>query len=283
MNIRNSVGTAIKSIPWGEWSLLCLYLSLASGILVGLHYDPADPYYSTSALDILIPYGAWIRSLHFYTSQLFFLFAVIHYLVVFDRSSGYDSASFASLILCFPVILMLLFTGYVLRFDATGFSAGMIAEHIVVDIPLVGNFFNRLLFAISDGGLQRVYLHHVCSFNLLFLILAWDHLRRYRVTLASHLPFLAAMLLIGFLIAAPLDPEEPGVFYITGPWFFLGLQELLRYLPPFVAGVLAPLALVGALLFLRRSNRWFKILSLFVGCWLFGYLILTVMALTLHD
>ncbi len=277
-------GTLLQSIKWGEWSLICLYLSLLSGILVGLHYDPHEPYYSTSALDILIPYGAWFRSLHFYSSQLFFLFVVVHYLAVFNKSESYDTTSFIVLILCLPVILMLLFTGYVLRFDSTGFSAGMIAEHILEAVPLIGPTLNRFLFAISDGGLQRVYLHHVFSFDILFLLLAWDHLRRYyRVRLTTHLPFIATILLIGVVVAAPLDPEQLGVSYITGPWFFLGLQELLRYLPPLVAGVLTPAALIGALALLRRKSRWYPQLLAFVGCWLLVYLLLSIIALTLHD
>lgn len=284
MRIAERFGTLLQSIKWGEWSLICLYLSLLSGILVGLHYDPHEPYYSTSALDILIPYGAWFRSLHFYSSQLFFLFAVAHYLAVFDKSESYDTTSFIVLILCFPVILMLLFTGYVLRFDSTGFSAGMIAEHILEAIPLFGSTLDRLLFAISDGGLQRVYLHHVCSFNILFLLLAWNHLRRYyRVNLTSHLPLVATVMLTGAFVAAPLDPEQLGISYITGPWFFLGLQELLRYLPPLIAGVLVPVALIGALTVLRRKSRWYPHLLTFVGCWLVGYLFLTVLALSLHD
>jgi len=277
-------GTLLQSIKWGEWSLICLYLSLLSGILVGLHYDPHEPYYSTSALDILIPYGAWFRSLHFYSSQLFFLFAVVHYLAVFDKSESYDTTSFVVLILCLPVILMLLFTGYVLRFDSTGFSAGMIAEHIIEAIPLLGPTLNRLLFAISDDGLQRVYLHHVCSFNILFLLLAWNHLRRYyRFKLTTHVPLVATVMLIGVVVAAPLDPEQLGVSYITGPWFFLGLQELLRYLPPLVAGVLFPVALIWALALLRRTNRWYPQLLTFVGCWLLVYLLLSIIALTLHN
>ncbi|MBE0584509.1 MAG: cytochrome b N-terminal domain-containing protein [Desulfofustis sp.] len=283
MHLGERLGTLIQSIKWGEWSLICLYLSLLSGIIVGLHYDLHEPYYSTSALDILIPYGAWFRSLHFYTSQLFFLLAIVHYLAVFNKSESYDTAAFILLVLCFPVILMLLFTGYVLRFDNTGFSAGMIAEHILEAIPLIGSTLNRLLFSISDNGLQRVYLHHVCSFNILFFLLAWDHLRRYRVKLTAHLPFIATMLIIGVVVVAPLDPELLGVSYITGPWFFLGLQELLRYLPPLIAGVLVPGLLIGALLLLRRQNRWYPGIMIFVGCWLLVYLLVSLLALFLHD
>lgn len=269
-------------VKWGDWSLISLYLSLVSGIIVGIHYSPAEPFYSTSALDILVPYGSFFRSLHFYSSQFFFIFAVIHYLCVFHRTESYTTRSFVYLILCLPIALLLLFTGYVLRSDATGFSAGMIAEHIVEAVPLIGPALNNLLFSISDQGMYRVYLHHVISFDLLFLFLAWNHLRRYPVQISRHLLFIAILFLFCLLISAPMDPDSLGVFYITGPWFFLGLQELLRYLPPFIAGVVIPLCLVIALALLRPRAKRYRLILIFILVWLGCYSLLTLLALTAH-
>jgi len=282
MTERNGIIGWIVLIKWGEWSLISLYISLISGIVVGIHYSPAEPFYSTSAIDILVPYGAFFRSLHFYSSQFFFFFAVIHYLVVFDASQSLFGRQFVYLILTLPCILVLLFTGYVLRGDATGYSAGMIAEHIVAAIPLLGAHLNNLLFAVSEHGMYRVYLHHVISFDLLFLYLAWDHIRRYRAQTSRHLLFIGAILLFSLFMAAPMDPDKLGVFYITGPWFFLGLQELLRYFPPFLAGIIVPAALVCALLFLRKGHRWYKPILIFICGWLGIYTLLTLVALYAH-
>ena len=44
-------------------------------------------------------------------------------------------------------------------------------------------------------------------------------------------------------IANPLETPNPA----KAPWYFLGLQELLHYFPPVVAGVLMPLLVVIAL------------------------------------
>ena len=282
MQVGTRIATILGSVRWGDWSLISLYVSLVSGIIVGIHYSPAEPFYSASALDILVPYGTFFRSLHFYSSQFFFLFAVAHYLVVFDQSQGYNFRSYVYLIFCFPCILMLLFTGYVLRGDATGYSAGMIAEHILEAIPLFGTALNNMLFSISTHGMDRVYLHHVISFDLLFLFLAWDHLRRYRVILADHLLFISTVLIFSLLVTAPIDPDQLGLLYITGPWFFLGLQELLRYFPPFIAGVLVPASLVIGLVFLRKGHRSYRLLLIFLCCWLGCYLLLTLLALTAH-
>jgi ubiquinol-cytochrome c reductase cytochrome b subunit len=139
-----------------------------------------------------------------------------------------------------------------------------------------------MLFAITDHGMYRVYLHHIISFDLLFLFLAWDHLRRYKANISGQLLFIIVLVLFSLFIAAPMEPDKLGVSYITGPWFFLGLQELLRYIPPFIAGILVPAALIAGLLLLRRDYSWYKSLMMFVCGWLGCYALLTILALTAH-
>ena len=85
--------------------------------------------------------------------------------------------------------------------------------------------------------MRKVYLHHVIALDLLLLIFAWNHLRMYRIKIRDHLPIIALMLIFSVFVAAPFEPDRLGISYISGPWFFLGLQELLRYLSPLVAGV----------------------------------------------
>ncbi|MFI5104575.1 MAG: hypothetical protein ACHP79_06595 [Terriglobales bacterium] len=51
-------------------------------------------------------------------------------------------------------------------------------------------------------------------------------------------------------IADPMHTPNPA----KAPWYFLGLQELLHYFPPFVAGVLIPGMVVGALIVIPYFN-----------------------------
>ncbi|MEE4136552.1 MAG: cytochrome b N-terminal domain-containing protein [Desulforhopalus sp.] len=275
-NLLNQI--AWRERPWGTWALINLYLSLLSGIVVGLQYDYATPFYSTSAIDLLAPYGAFFRSLHFYSSQFFFFCTVIHFCAVYPKTASYPFGEWLKLLGSLPLILLLLFTGYVLRGDNTGLSAGVIAEHILVAIPLLGPPLNDLLFAISETGLRKVYVHHVIALDFFLLVLLWKHLRIYRIRLQDHPAAIAGVLLVAMLITAPLEPVLLGVDYISGPWFFLGLQELLRYLSPLVAGVLIPCAFLAILALTHPANRRSSLFLYQTAFWLAVYTILTVIA-----
>ncbi|HBT96924.1 MAG TPA: hypothetical protein DEB25_04460, partial [Desulfobulbaceae bacterium] len=152
-------------------ALISLYVSLLSGIAVALQYQPGDAYLSVIMLDQLVPYGAFFRSLHFYSSQAFFLLLIAHFLAVAPRFSEMGWAEYLRLAATLPVTVLLLFTGYVLRADSTGTAAGRIAEAIVLAIPFIGNAGNDLFLSLLSHGLSRVFLHHLVTLGLILLLL----------------------------------------------------------------------------------------------------------------
>ncbi len=268
-----------KELRWGEYSLLALYISVLSGVVVALQYDPATPLYSITTLDVLVPFGAYFRSLHFYSSQFFFLFSICHLFGIFGLAQSYSRKQWLMLSATLPVALLILFTGYVLRGDSTGFSAGMIAEAILLDLPYIGKTTNDLLFSISENGMKRIYVNHIIGFGLFWGWLAWGHVKKFRVSFNRHIFLTITILLFSLFITAPFDPDHLGVTHIAGPWFFLGLQELLRYLPPMVAGILFPSTLLIALAFLQKRNRGYRYFLLFILLWLLFYALLTGIAM----
>ncbi len=63
---------------------------------------------------------------------------------------------------------------------------------------------------------------------------------------------LLTLVLLGLALLWPLGydlvkPETPARGEITAPWLIIWLQVLLRHLPPFLAGLLIPLAALGLL------------------------------------
>jgi ubiquinol-cytochrome c reductase cytochrome b subunit len=72
-----------------------------------------------------------------------------------------------------------------------------------------------------------------------------------------------------------MEPNRFGLLFIAGPWFFLGLQELLRFLSPFVAGVLIPLLPLALLFWLPKTSQSRFRTLLGIGLWLLAYAVLT--------
>ena len=269
-------GSGLRSLPWGAMALVSLYVSLVSGIAVALQYQPYDACLSVIMLEQLAPYGAFFRSLHFYASQAFFLLSIAHFLAVAPRFAEMGWAEYLRLTAVLPVTLLLLFTGYVLRADSTGAAAGRIAEAIVLTIPFIGKTCDSLFLAISSHGLNRVFLHHVVTLGFVLLLLVWRHLQRYRVEASDYLWLVAGLAFFCALVPAPFDADRLGQIVITGPWFFLGIQEALRSLPTLVAGVILPGIFLIALALLPGKYR--RAASGFAVVWLAVYALLSLVA-----
>lgn len=80
----------------------------------------------------------------------------------------------------------------------------------------------------------------------------------------------AVFALISLFFDAPLegiaDPEHtPNP--AKAPWYFLGLQELLHYFPPVVAGVLLPACVVIAIVVIPYVHVNLEVIGLYEGNW----------------
>lgn len=276
-----SVRAVILETGWGAKSFVSLAVSVLSGLVLALQYEPATPFFSVSSMEVLVPFGSFWRACHFYSSQLFFLFSLMHLVAIIlagtDRQM--KTGDWLLLVGSVPTALLLLFSGYVLRADATGEAAGVIAENITLSIPILGPLLDSLLFAIEAEGMKRVYANHLIGLGVLWGVCCWEHLRRFRVNFAQHGLLLAGILLFSLLVAAPMEPARLGLVHIRGPWFLLGLQEILRFVQPFWAGVVFPATVIVAL-GCMAIDTWRRRALAFIGGWLLLYLLLSLLSLT---
>jgi quinol-cytochrome oxidoreductase complex cytochrome b subunit len=89
-------------------------------------------------------------------------------------------------------------------------------------------------------------------------VMTWPHLLTIEFLAATAMSVF--LLVMGLIVNAPLEElANPNVTpeVAKAPWYFLGLQELLAYFHPTVAGALVPIfVLVGAALipFIDRGN-----------------------------
>jgi quinol-cytochrome oxidoreductase complex cytochrome b subunit len=147
----------------------------------------------------------------------------------------------------------------------------MVGTNLIKSIPGVGAASHTFLLGgerIGAPALLRFYTWHVLALVFVASALVTWHIFRVRrdggishresaprvgraqlvrLEIVTTLLTLAALLSLGLLVNAPLGPPADPSALIgepKAPWFFLWIQELLRVAPPFLAGILVPIAIL---------------------------------------
>src|SRR4030042_1212841 len=260
---------------------LAVFLTLVvgfTGILATFFYTPTPEQAAKSVqeLTFLVPFGWLIRNLHYWSAQLLILVVILHLLrVVFTgaylppRRLNY-LLGLSLLVAC----LFLDFSGYVLRWDEGVHWALVAGTNLVRSIPLVGEGLYSALVGGSQIGaatLIRFYAWHLFGLTLVLIIIGVWHIFRLRrdggiavpppearidlkriprkeLARREGLGVLWATLVLVILAILVPAPPAPGLqegaasaSESSAPWFFLWVQQLLRFGDPFTFGVLIPL------------------------------------------
>ena len=234
--------------------LSSLILCLVSGLVLVFYYRPmGNVFQNVEEITTLVPYGWFFRQLHYGAGQLFVILMLLHTLDHFLRKR-YRSYLFKewillifSLCLCFFV----LFTGFVLKGDKEGFFAGQIFMNILEAIPFIGGSVSRLFIVPGKSFFFLPYLYHCFFIPILIIYLIRDHIREWFPNKRFLIFGTAGLFLYALLVKPSIDiPPEAFVRVVKGPWFFLGIQTLLKLLPVLLAGLIIPGVFVGCLLIL---------------------------------
>ena len=228
--------------PRIAWGLSASFLvAIVTGIVLAYPFDEAQPLLSTVGIENVVPFGWFFRRLH-YWSGFFTLVLLFYHVAETLVGEGYrrrDWLRWLALCVTIPIMILIVFTGYVIRGDETGRFAGYIAESLILKIPLLGPPLNAVLFMIQDSGVHRAYLFHFYASLVLFFVSGIWHFRLRRLPPEDLLVWLLLPSILSLVY--PLGLHAPGPhLLVKGPWFFLGIQEALRYFPPVWAGIVFP-------------------------------------------
>lgn len=234
--------------------LAALILCILSGVILTFQYRPfGNVFKNLEEITSLIPYGWFFRQIHYITGQAFVFLMLLHTADHFIRrryrvyAPGEWTNLTAALLACF----FALFTGFILKGDKEGLFAGKILASILDTIPRLGKGIAGLLVGSEDDFFFLPYLHHCFFIPLLVGYLLKDHIRDWLpgkgfMAAAGILAASYALVVAPFIDIPPDAPAEA----VTGPWFFLGIQSLLRNWPVFPVGILLPLIFVLLVLIL---------------------------------
>jgi menaquinol-cytochrome c reductase cytochrome b/c subunit len=104
-----------------------------------------------------------------------------------------------------------------------------------IGVPAASQHTHRMLALVPPAGIQQVQSKQMDK------VYTWPHLLL--VEFVSLLAVGSLLLVVSFFLDAPLgslaNPNEVPAIN-KAPWYFMGLQELLRYFHPMIAGVTFP-------------------------------------------
>ncbi|MFL7869346.1 MAG: cytochrome b N-terminal domain-containing protein [Anaerolineales bacterium] len=308
---------------------IAIFLTLilgVTGMLEMFYYipNPQEAALSVQIITYHVPFGGFVRNLHYWSAQLLVLVSALHLLRVVFTAAYRQPRRFNYLLGLglFVLVIMLDFTGYILRWDQGICWPLVTGTNLIKTIPWVGSYLYRVAVGGGDAcstALTRFYTWHIFALIIPAVILLVWHAFRVRRDGGIAVPSapvrtdnarisrfelvnreVAAMLLVGVIlillasfIPAPIAPAmtgKPGqVEDARAPWFFLWIQQLLKWGDPFIFGVLIPLVLLGLLALIpyifpkpveTDLGRWFPKSNRLAQV-VFGLLALGVSGLTL--
>jgi quinol-cytochrome oxidoreductase complex cytochrome b subunit len=303
---------------------------LLTGVLELFYYIPTidDAGLSIQTITYLVPFGGLIRNLHYWAAQLFLIVSTIHLARVIFTGAYATPRRFNYLLglALFLLSVFLNFTGYVLRWDTGIQWALVVGTNLVRSIPWVGETLYYIIVGgpqLGQAALSRFYAWHIFGLTLLVgILIAWhifrtrrdgeiaappralrknpENISRFELVRREILAMLfasTALILLSAFLPAPIAAPIKDLAAVSGdakaPWFFLWVQEMLKWGSPFLWGVLVPLVILIVLILIpyifpqpdtAERGRWFppsnrvsQIVLILIGLWV---LLLTILALT---
>lgn len=234
----------------GGLAFAALAVAAVTGVGLAIPFDVRRPLESVGLLLLTNPGARIFRNLHYWSAQLFLVLTLAHAWRHVARPSDrrLSRGVWARATLSLPLAAFLMLSGFILKGDAEGMQALRILSTTVARLPLAGPFLSSLLFGPDPSSLQVLYVHHVATATVLTWLLVVEHAR----SVWPRLPSLVAVAGISSVAAWLATPTvHDGLApLLKGPWYFVGLQEILHSAtrPILVTGAaLSILALLAAL------------------------------------
>lgn len=268
----------------GGTAVFLSFILLVTGLLEMYYYvpTPGQAAISVETITTLVPFGSLTRNLHYWAAQFLVIVTTIHLLRVTLTGAYAPPRQFNHLLgmglLVF--ILLLNFTGYVLRWDEGIHWALVVGANLLKTIPWIGEGLYQFVIGGSEPGdstLIRFYAWHIFGLTLgAVILMVWhafrvrrdggtavpppterkknERITRFELLLRETLAMIittAVLLLFSLLVPAPIEQPISDVSVMTAnsqaPWFFLWVQQLLKFGDPFLLGIVTPVLVVVAL------------------------------------
>jgi quinol-cytochrome oxidoreductase complex cytochrome b subunit len=261
----------------GSFAVASLLICAFSGAFLTVSYDSSHAYLSVTTLVTANPAASFIRNIHYWSAQLFLIFTILHAIENLLRSGELKIKSGSVwLRLVFSVIVAwyAMVSGFILKADPDSEQAQRILTSLLESIPVAGAGL-RLMLAGSEGSFQLVYIQHAATATFLLIVLIAGHTRGLKVKSWIGLTVILAVIFLSFALRAPLGTEN--IAGVKGPWYFIGLQEMLHWLgkPSQALLVMVVLLLIFASIYFIK-NKYTTLAKYLLFSLLIAYSLLTI-------
>ena len=212
----------------GDLATAAFVVAALTGAAVAVPYDTADGFGSIAAMLLANPAASLLRNLHYWSSQACLVLTLLH---MWDHLRARTElrvrrGMWFRLTLALPLLVFVLLSGFMLRGDADARQALRIVTEAISQIPLLGSGSATFLFG-PGTRLEVIYIQHAATATILVWLLIIEHARRVWPKPASFFTIVLLSLFLSLWLTPGLhDGLDP---VIKGPWYFLGLQEILHW------------------------------------------------------
>lgn len=244
-----------------SWISVALFnISIISGLIVAFVYKPSLAYESVQKLTYLIPYGDIFRSLHYFSSEAFLMMTLLHIAVELrKREITLSATSWNYSLLALGALFFIMFTGYVLKADLSGLSAGEVSLSLLKQTP--GLSFFLPLFEDTSMFTWKFYLWHILFLPLVLSYALFLHVKTFKTKYWSIALGLSVLCMMVFSMPKDIAPDSIGL-HVSGPWFFRGAENLLMLgVYPIVVDLvmLIPFALLLGYFYKASWRSWIRV------------------------
>lgn len=282
---------------FGALALFCLVILFVTGAAMMFYYSPTpdQAYASVQFIEHYLPFGRFVRSMHYWAGRLIVPLLIILLVRVFlwgayKKPRQMIWVSGVLLLLC---VIALGLTGYALPWDQKAYWGTAVRLKIAEGIPFIGKAVATFLRGGETLGavtLMRFYVLHVFLLPILTLLLVAWHIRQVhhlgvtppwvrvdeedkvekpqklhpdqtaRVAVGA-LVLTAVLIWLSFRFPAPLEPRANpfDTAYKPHPDFYvLWLHELVGLFPPhleFIGSFILPTLFIALLLIVPFLDR----------------------------